>query len=134
MRLLEQHNIPYGVFEYPDNIRNAEEVADAVGMPRHMVYKTLVVQSPQQKKPMLAMIAAECQLYLKKLSKAAGVKKAQMVSFNDAEKLTGLKVGGISAMALTQKQWAIFPNSFLWMESLKPVMILPATSNKASLV
>jgi len=108
MRLLETHHIPYTVLTYPDNIRDAEQVADAVGAPRAMVYKTLVVQSPQEKKPFLALIAAERQLDLKKLALAAGVKKMQMATFNDAERLTGLKVGGISALALTQKQWPVY--------------------------
>ena len=114
MRLLEQHNIPYEVLEYPDTIRDAELVAETLGVPHFMVYKTLVVQAvdtPQQKKPYLAMIASECQLDLKKMAQAAGVKKVKMASFNDAESLTGLKVGGISALALTQKQWQVFLDS-----------------------
>jgi Cys-tRNA(Pro)/Cys-tRNA(Cys) deacylase len=108
MRLLDNNSIPYEILEYPDNIRDAGEVADAVGLPRDMVYKTLVVQNAQQKKPLLAMIASECQLDLKKMAKAAGAKKVRMASFNDAERMTGLKVGGISALALVQKQWDVY--------------------------
>jgi Cys-tRNA(Pro)/Cys-tRNA(Cys) deacylase len=37
-----------------------------------------------------------------------GTKKAVMTSHRDAERLTGLKVGGISALALTHKNWAVY--------------------------
>jgi Cys-tRNA(Pro)/Cys-tRNA(Cys) deacylase len=36
------------------------------------------------------------------------VKKVSMVSHADAERLTGLKVGGISALALINKNWAVY--------------------------
>jgi Cys-tRNA(Pro)/Cys-tRNA(Cys) deacylase len=111
MRVLEQHNIPYEVLEYPNTIRDAEEVAEALGVPYFTVYKTLVVQAvdnPQQTKPYLVLLASENQLDLKRMALAAGVKKVKMASHNDAERLTGLKVGGISPLALMHKQWTIF--------------------------
>jgi len=111
MRLLEQNNIPYEVLEYPDTIRDAEQVAEVLGIPYDTVYKTLVVQAvddPSQRKPYLAIIPSEKQLDLKRMALAAGVKKVKMASHDDAEKLTGLKVGGISALALMQKQWNIY--------------------------
>lgn len=111
MRVLEQHKIPYEVLEYPDTIKDAEEVAEALGVPYFTVYKTLVVQvvdDPKQTKPYLVMIPSEDQLDLKKVAQAIGVKKVRMASHKDAESLTGLKVGGISALALTQKNWTVF--------------------------
>ena len=111
MRLLDQRKVPYQVLEYPDDIRDAEQVAQALALPPSMVYKTLVVQAattPAPKKPYLVIIPSNCQLSLKKMAGAAGVKKVRMASFADAERLTGLKVGGISALALVQKQWAVY--------------------------
>jgi Cys-tRNA(Pro)/Cys-tRNA(Cys) deacylase len=108
MRLLEQHNIPYEVVEYPDDMRDAEEIAEIIGAPPHLVYKTLVVEPEGGGKPMLVMIAANRRLNLKKLAQAAGYKKVRMAAHKDAEALTGLKVGGISALALTQKNWLVF--------------------------
>ena len=110
MRVLEQNNIPYEVLEYPDTIHDAEEVAEVLGVPYFTVYKTLVVQvvgDPTAKKPYLVMVPSENQLDLKKIAKAVGVKKMQMAAHKDAEKLTGLQVGGISALALTHKQWTV---------------------------
>jgi Cys-tRNA(Pro)/Cys-tRNA(Cys) deacylase len=111
MRILEQHKVPYEVLEYSADIRDAEEVAEAIGAPYFTVYKTLVVQAidrPDITKPYLALIASEDQLDLKKMASVTGVKKVKLAPHKDAEALTGLKVGGISALALLQKQWQIY--------------------------
>lgn len=110
MRILEQHKIPYEVLTYPDTIHDAEEVAEILGVPYFTVYKTLVVQSenPPQPKPYLVMVASENRLDLKKMALAAGVKKVKMAAHKDAEAMTGLKVGGISALALMQKGWQVY--------------------------
>lgn len=108
MRLLEQHKFPYEAITYPDTIRDAVEVAEVLGVPPHMVFKTLVVEPVGGGKPALTVIPAECQLNLKKVASAMGIKKAGMAAHKDAERLTGLKVGGISALALTQKNWPVY--------------------------
>lgn len=109
MRLLEQHKIPYEVVPYPDDLRDAELIAEVLGMPPHIVYKTLVVEPDRPgAKPMLVMLASDRTLDLKKLALAAGEKKLRMAAHKDAEKHTGLKVGGISALALTHKNWLVF--------------------------
>ena len=108
MRLLEKHKIPYEVIEYPDTIRDAEEIAERLGIPPNMVYKTLVVQSVAGGKPFLVMVASNRRLDLKAMAKAAGEKKVQMAAHKDAERETGLKVGGISALALMHKNWKVF--------------------------
>lgn len=108
MRLLEKHGIPYEVTEFPDTMRDAEEIAEVLGIPPHMVYKTLVVQPGEGGKPLLALIAAHRTLDLKALAAVSGHKKVSMAAHKDAEALTGLKVGGISALALTHKNWPVF--------------------------
>jgi Cys-tRNA(Pro)/Cys-tRNA(Cys) deacylase len=108
MRILEQNKIPYEALTYPDTMRDAEEIADALGLPYYLVYKTLVVQPEVGDKPFLVMIASDRELDLKKLASMSGQKKVRMAAHKDAEALTGLKVGGISALALTQKNWTVF--------------------------
>lgn len=108
MRLLEQNKIPYEAIEYDDELRDAEEVAEAVGVPPELVYKTLVVELVGEKKPALAIIACNRSLDLKKLAAVMGVKKVGMAAHKDAEAMTGLKVGGISALALVQKNWPVY--------------------------
>lgn len=107
MRLLEANNIPYEVITFPDSIHDAQELADAVGVPHYMVYKTLVVDT-EQKKPLLALIASDQRLNLKALAKLAGYKKLAMAAHADAEKWTGLKTGGISPLMLMDKAWRVY--------------------------
>jgi Cys-tRNA(Pro)/Cys-tRNA(Cys) deacylase len=108
MRLLEKHNILYEVTEFPDTERDAEVIAEILGVPAFMVYKTLVIEPVGGGKPFLALLAADRHLDLKKMAASSGHKKVSMAAHVDAEKLTGLKVGGISALALTHKNWAVY--------------------------
>lgn len=108
MRILEQHKIPYEALAYPDDIKDAELVAEALGIPYFMVYKTLVVEAEGQNKPALVMLASERHLDLKKTAVVLGAKKARLAAHKDAERLTGLKVGGISALALREKNWPVY--------------------------
>ncbi len=110
MRLLEQRGIPYSIVRFSPEIHSAAGVAEAAGVPPEIVYKTLVVKRSQGK-PLLVMIPAPATLDLKALAKVVGEKKLAMASHDEAEKLTGLKVGGIGALALTQKQWDVVLDS-----------------------
>lgn len=115
MRLLDQRQINYTVHEFPDTIHSADGVADYLGLPRQVVYKTLVVLPASgrpfdktQDKPMLVMVAGSHELDLKKLAKAVGQKKVQMAPHKEAERLTGLQTGGISALALLHKNFPVY--------------------------
>lgn len=107
MRLLEARRIAYQALEYDTRIRDAELVAEALGLPAAEVFKTLVVESPARKTPVLALLPCHCTLNLKRLARALGEKKLMMASHDQAEKLTGLQVGGISALALLQRPWDV---------------------------
>ncbi len=108
-RLLTQQKVPFIVHQFPDTIHNANEVAEFVGILPERVYKTLLVLKKRPNaKPMLVMIAANQNLNLKLFAQAVKEKKVQMASRNEAEKITGLKVGGISALALLNKGFEIY--------------------------
>ena len=109
MRVLEGQGAAYDVIAFPDTIHDAQEVAAYAGLPADHVYKTLVarVDNPRAR-PMLIMVAADRSLDLKKLASVVGEKKAHMATHADAEKLTGLKVGGISALALLNRGFSIY--------------------------
>ena len=108
MRLLETRAIPYETHQYDPQIRDAEAVARAVGLPADEVFKTLVVERSSRHKPVLVMLPCNCTLNLKRLAKALGEKKVALAPQAAAEKLTGLQVGGISALALMQKHWDVY--------------------------
>ncbi len=108
MRLLEANGIDYDTLTYDSTIHDAVEAANAMGVPPQRVYKTLVVERGSNGKPVLVMIAGDRHLDLKKFAAAIGEKKVNMSSHDNAEKLTGLKVGGIGALALMQKKWDVY--------------------------
>ena len=108
MRLLDANRIAYTAHEYDASLRDAREVAADVGYPAEVVYKTLVARAVGAKKPALVMLPSNTTLNLKRLAAEMGAKKAALVSHAEAEKLTGLQVGGISPLALTQKRWDVY--------------------------
>ena len=107
MRALDSRKIPYEVYEFSPDIHSAVGVAEAVGLPPDQVYKTLVVLRPQGK-AMLVMIAGNRELDLKQVSREVGEKRVRMASYKEAEDLTGLQVGGISALGLLNRPFEVF--------------------------
>jgi Cys-tRNA(Pro)/Cys-tRNA(Cys) deacylase len=107
MRVLDGSGVQYEVFEFPESVHSADGVADYLEIPLQEVYKTLVVERPGGGKPVLVMVAADRELDLKKLAAALGEKKLRMARHADAERLTGLQVGGISALALLNRGFQV---------------------------
>ena len=109
MRTLEGKRVTYEALPYPDDMRDALEIALILNQPPGEVFKTLVVlPSEGGKKPLLVMIPSDTQLDLKKLAAAVGAKKLKMATHREAEEMTGLQVGGISALALLNKGFAVY--------------------------
>ena len=109
MRALDRHKIPYETHTFSDAIRSADDVAATLGIPEAEVFKTLVVlPEAKGKKPMLVMLPASKELDLRRFARAVGEKGVRMASQREAEQLTGLKVGGISALALVGKPFVVF--------------------------
>jgi Cys-tRNA(Pro)/Cys-tRNA(Cys) deacylase len=106
MRLLDGKKIAYDAVTYPEDERDAVLVAKHLGVPARQVFKTLVV-TRERGKPLLVMIPADRQLDLKRLASELGEKKLQMASHQEAERLTRLQVGGISALALINRGFAV---------------------------
>jgi Cys-tRNA(Pro)/Cys-tRNA(Cys) deacylase len=107
-RLLEARKIAFTVFEVPPEKHSAEETAALLGVPEEHVYKTLVVlREAKGKKPLLVMVPGGRELDLKKLAAALGEKKLKMATQKEAETLTGLLTGGISALALLNRGFEI---------------------------
>lgn len=107
-RLLDARRVNYELFEYPPEKHSAEDTAALLGVPEHVVYKTLVVlREAKGKKPLLVMTPAGRELNLKALAASLGEKKLRMAAQREAEDLTGLQVGGISALALVNRGFEV---------------------------
>ncbi len=109
-RALDARKITYTVHTFPDTIRDAEQVATELGQPPERVFKTLVVQREDDANahPYLVMLPANAALDLRRFARAVGVKGVRMASHEGAEKLTGLKVGGISTLALLNRPFSVY--------------------------
>jgi Cys-tRNA(Pro)/Cys-tRNA(Cys) deacylase len=106
MRLLDANAVRYEVFTFSPGIHSATGVAESVGLDPATVYKTLVVQR-RRGKPLLVMVSGDKRVDLGALAASVGEKKLYMAAHRDAESLTGLKVGGISALALLNRGFDI---------------------------
>ena len=103
-RLLEARGVTHHVRVYDAEgaFHSADEAAGLLGVPGASVLKTLVVlrDAPGRAKPLLVLVPSDRELDLKRLARAVGEKRLRMASQREAEQLTGLKVGGISALAV----------------------------------
>ena len=108
MRLLEAQNVAYEVFTYDDKITDGVSAAEAMGQPPALVYKTLVVQLNKGGEHALVMIPSDQELDLKRFARSIGAKRASMTTKRGAEAATGLKTGGIGALALGHKRWGAY--------------------------
>ncbi len=110
-RYLDSQKVKYQLFtyDYDAGVQSAVEVAAAIGLPARQVFKTLVALADDPKrKPMLVIVPGPDTLDLKSLAKAVNVKKAKMATHDEAEQLTGLLTGGISALALINKGFDVY--------------------------
>jgi Cys-tRNA(Pro)/Cys-tRNA(Cys) deacylase len=106
MRLLDAQHVDYQVLTFSPDIHSATGVAETLGLDPASVYKTLVVQRAPGK-PLLVMIAGHREVDLKALAAAVGEKKLSMATHREAEELTGLQVGGISALMLLNQGFEV---------------------------
>ena len=122
MRLLESRGVEYDEIVFPQDIHDALGVAEVAGLPVQSVYKTLVVLGePPASRPALILEPADATLDLKRAARGMGVKRVGMAGQAEAERLTGLQVGGISALALTHLRWPVFLDRRA--ESLESVVV-----------
>jgi len=112
MRVLESLHVAYEAFEFSSEVRSADDAAKAMGAPIQQVFKTLVVLR-ERGHALLVMLPGDRALDLKLLAQASGDKKLHMASHKEAEDLTGLEVGGISAIALLNKGFEVYADETL---------------------
>jgi Cys-tRNA(Pro)/Cys-tRNA(Cys) deacylase len=106
MRALDARRIPYETVTYDPAIHAATEAAAAYGAPPDEVYKTLVLLR-ERGRPLLVMVPGPAQVDTRRLSRSLGEKSVHLAPQREAERLTGLQVGGIGALALLGKPFDV---------------------------
>ena len=101
LRQLDAHKIPYETREYDvsDENYDGKLVADKVGLPAEMIYKTLVLTG--DKTPhLVCVVPVEKELDLKAVARATGNKSVAMLPQKDLLPLTGYLRGGCSPIGM----------------------------------
>lgn len=110
-RFLDSKKVAYQVYtyDYDAGVHSAVEVAAAIGLPPEQVFKTLVaLADAPRRKPLLVIVPGPETLDLRVLARVVNVKKIKMATHDQAEALTGLQTGGISALALINKGFDVY--------------------------
>ncbi|HUI71081.1 MAG TPA: Cys-tRNA(Pro) deacylase [Spirochaetia bacterium] len=104
MRLLESLGVSFEVAVYPvgDEHIDAVRVANELGAPPEVVFKTLVARN-EKNEPLVFCIPGPTDLDLKKAARAASAKKVELVPLKDLTVLTGYVRGGCSPIGMKKK-------------------------------
>lgn len=104
MRLLDAAGIEYipGEYEVDENNLSGSHAADMMGVEHDSMYKTLVLKG-EKKGYLVCCIPVDEELDLKKVAKAAGDKKVEMIHMKDLLPLTGYIRGGWSPVGMKKR-------------------------------
>jgi len=107
-RYLDSLGIKYELREYtvdPEEF-SALVVAEKIRLPPEQVFKTLLCVT-SEREHVFAVVPGNDELDFKKLARAAGARKAEMVSLKDVEPLTGYVRGGVTVFG-AKKDFATY--------------------------
>ena len=113
INLLKKHKIKHCVHEYEHDPRCASygrEAAEKLGIVEDRVFKTLVVNLDEQQLA-VAVIPVAAMLSMKRMAKAAGVKKAAMAAKPDVERSTDYVLGGVSPLGQKKRLKTLIDNT-----------------------
>jgi Cys-tRNA(Pro)/Cys-tRNA(Cys) deacylase len=106
-RFLDSRKIHFSLFDLPHQKVGADQVAELLNVPLSIIYKSIVINRKGPGKPILAVVPGDREVNLKSLAKIIGEKKVSPATQREAERITGLKVGGISPLALLNRGFEI---------------------------
>lgn len=104
MRLLDAAGIEYeaGEYEVDENDLSGSHAADMMGVDHDSMFKTLVLRG-EKTGYLVCCIPVDEELDLKKVAKAAGDKKVEMIHMKELLPLTGYIRGGCSPIGMKKK-------------------------------
>ncbi|MEM5558636.1 Cys-tRNA(Pro) deacylase [Aliarcobacter cryaerophilus] len=100
INLLKKNKCDFKIHKYEHDTactNFGEEAVEKLGLDANQVYKTLLVELTP-KELVVCVIPVSKQLSLKEIADIFGVKKAQMAQKDEAQKVTGYLLGGISPL------------------------------------
>lgn len=112
MRMLDRAKIPFEAIEYEvnENDLSGVHIADSVGLPYDMVFKTLVARGDKTG-PVVLCIPVHKEIDLKKAAQATGNKRVELLAVKELLPLTGYVRGGCSPIGMKKQFPTYFDNS-----------------------
>ena len=106
-QMLKAHKVEFTEHPY-DYVEHGgtEESARQLGLPEHMVVKTLVMQD-QDAKPLIVLMHGDCKVSTKNLARQIGAKSVEPCKPEVANRHSGYLVGGTSPFA-TRKTMPVY--------------------------
>lgn len=104
LRLLEQARIPFEVreYEFDENDLDGSHAADALGLARERVFKTLVARGASGSL-LVFCVPVSGELDLKKAARAAKEKSVELIHVKELVPLTGYMRGGCSPVGMKKQ-------------------------------
>jgi Cys-tRNA(Pro)/Cys-tRNA(Cys) deacylase len=117
IKWLRAQGARFGVLEYQFSAIGADLAAQAVGKPLEMCCKTLVVKTGANQY-WIAIVPGDQRFSPQRMSAAAGVPLAELAAIDEAERITGYRVGGVSPFALKRRLPVAIEESLLALDRI----------------
>ena len=106
-QLLKAHKVEFTEhpYEYVEH-GGTEESAKQLGLPEHMVVKTLIMQD-QDAKPLIVLMHGDCKVSTKNLARQIGAKSVEPCKPEVANRHSGYLVGGTSPFG-TKREMPVY--------------------------
>jgi Cys-tRNA(Pro)/Cys-tRNA(Cys) deacylase len=101
IQVLREKGIAHEILTYRFDRKGAKLAADALGLPRAEVLKSLVFRADDGSF-LFALIAGDGSVSVRKLGRVTGHKHVDAAASHDAERVTGYRTGGISPFGSRQ--------------------------------
>ncbi len=117
VKWLKSQGVKFDVLEYTFTEVGADHAAEAVGRPLESCCKTLVVKAAG-KAFWVAIVPGDQRFDTRKMADAIGVAQADLAEHDEAEKVSGYHVGGISPFAMRRQLPTVIEESLLALDRI----------------
>jgi len=115
-RYLKQTGVWHRFIKKKETIHTAD-AAEAAGLDLHRVTKNLVSKTDEGE-PVLLIIPGDKRVRLKSAAKALGARRVSLVSFEEAEEISGYPPGGTPSVGHKTKMRTVIDKSLLEYETI----------------
>jgi len=115
-RFLEKKGIWYRFIDKPETVHTVD-AAKAAGVDLKRLTKNLVSET-ETGEHVLLIVPGDCRVNLKAAAKALGVKRVRLVSFENAEEISGYPPGGTPSIGHKERLRTVIDRSLLNYETI----------------